>query len=593
MPDLKQMPDEKRVDEATAYYEKLWKPTHNQWSGYDSYYQQTFDVWDKQEFKDRSYLRRSRGRNLIDHAVDSQMTYHPVVSRPAVGEGGDAKDRADKLREGLAAVIQDSMLKEMSLPWRTAAKYFTHYGYMVFEAPILDPCLMRERIDAKKRKRNETDDEHELRQKDVRTAVFNPIRINVPHPVTVMLDPSEKMPDEAVKVEVMPAYQVYELSVEKTRTRNNAEVFRLAGLPPNTPILLRHYWTRYWHSVKAVAQTTSGTIPQMLWTEKNPSGMLPFLHAAAGFGMEPVNGAGDPKYMAVGILHSVMDVLKAQAQSDSAKHNLLMKRSYVGMRTTRDPADVAQQLRGGIVQASADEIGELPTTDVDRWMFQVGQEYEQDIEEGTYSRTLGGVRIPGVSTVGQQAILNTTAGQKFVEPVVQLSHMASEVARRILRLVDTVPTLADGIGAHGHVIKRADIQGNYDAEVQFESIDPALDLQRREVGIREVQLNLQSLEDYLRNDKRVEDVSGYKRRLLEDAVEKHPAVHSRLAQQAAVGMDSELADTFTEAIQEEAAQVEQDGRRASTTGGPVKGSTENLRDVTNPLTPDVMNPPRQ
>ena len=62
------------------------------------------------------------------------------------------------------------------------------------------------------------------------------------------------------------------------------------------------------------------------------------------------------------------------------------------------------------------------------WMFESEQWLDKDMELGTYSRTLAGIRDQGVSTVGQQAILSTSAMRKFVAPSKQLEHLASRSA---------------------------------------------------------------------------------------------------------------------------------------------------------------------
>jgi len=586
--DIKQMPDEKRVADAIGYYHRMWQQAHDQWADYDSFYQLEFDVWDERQFRDRPSYRRSRPRNLVDHAVDTQMIYHPNVKRDTAGEAGDAQERTDRLRDGLAAVIRESSLREMSLPWRMAAKYLTHYGYFVFEAPILDGRLMQDRIDARKRMRNETDEEFENRQRDTKASSWNPIRINVPHPTSVLMDVCERDPDEAIKIEAMPAYRVLELSEYKKKSRKNSEVYRLKNQDPSSPVIVQHYWSRYWHAVRA-ASGEHGSEPQMLYVEKNGMRMLPFLHTLAGFGMEPVNGTGNPRHSAVGILHGVRDSLRAQSQGDSAKHNLLMRKSFVGMRTSGSPEELRDQLRGGIAQAEEGEIGILPTPDVDRAMFEIGREQAEDIEEGTYSRSLGGVRIPGVTTVGQQAAIQTAAGKKFVETVTQITHLSSEIGRRILRLVDTSPTLSEGIGAYGHVIRRSDIQGNYNVDIMFEDIDPVIKLQQQEVDMRQVQLNLMSHETYL--DRHAQGtVSEEMDRLYEDEVMQNPNLRAELARQAARRLG--LGEEYGSALGQQAEQLNADGRRTAFTRGPERGSTENLRDLPQGITPDVPTPPR-
>ena len=594
MPDLKTMPDEKRIGDGIAYHKRLWLATHTeQWPTYDEFYQGEFKVWNADgrspNLDDREFYRRARARSIVEHGVDSQLTYMPKVHRRAIGNADDAQDRADRLTEGLQAVIMDSLLREMSLPPRLSAKYLTHLGYFVLKAPILDGRCMQERIDSRKKEKNETAEEFEWRQRESKAAVWNPVRIEVPHPASVLMDPSERDPAEAVEIEVMPGYRVMEISQEKMKSRKNAVEYRFATKQdPSLPVMVEHLWSRYWHAFRAYTGAGDQE-PQLVYVEMNKSRMLPFLHTLAGFGMEPTNGTGDPKHVAVGILHGVLDSLRTLAQNDSSKHFLNMRRAYAQVTTEGNPAELRDQMRGGVVHAAKDEIGIMPTPALDARMTEHGHELLDDIEDGTYSRSLGGIRIPGVSTASEAALQHTSASRRFVEPVTQLTHIYSELARRILKLVDTAPTLEDGIGARGKIVQRSDIQHNYDVEVTFEDIDPVVKLREKESDQREVSLRLMGRETYIERHSR-NTVTEEMDRLAEDVVME--LVGPELATAAADRMG--LRPEFEAAKKRIAEQVAADGRTQGDNGvGPARRSSEQLRDMPAGLTPDIPTPPRE
>jgi hypothetical protein len=193
-----------------------------------------------------------------------------------------------------------------------------------------------------------------------------------------------------------------------------------------------------------------------------------------------------------------------------------------------------------------------------------------------------------VTTVGQQAILSTAAGKKFVETKVQMESLASIVAGRVLWIVDNVKDIGGKINLDGKSLRKAHIHGNYRVKASFDVLDPVLDLQRREMGLRELQVGAKSRETYWEMDARLENKSRERDRLLEQVVRDHPGVHSRLAQQTAERIG--LGEEFEGAIAEEQ-QLGQDGRRNKSvdSGRPIPDQAEVLRQA---LTPDVVKPKR-
>jgi hypothetical protein len=281
------------------------------------------------------------------------------------------------------------------------------------------------------------------------------------------------------------------------------------------------YWTECWHALVADSK--------LLFVEKNTWGFVPFSHAFAGFGQQVTSiEEDDPSYLAVGVLEPVMPSLKAQAQAVAGRHNALLDATFNPVGTTMDSSELQDQLsRGDIIEmGNRSDVWRMDIPQLPRWLFASEEWLDRDIEQGTFTRALAGIREQGVSTVGQQAILSTAAGRKFVSPSRQLEHLATRSASHILQWIDVIGMT---LTVQGHQISPSDIQHDYACKVSFELIDPVLQMQSRELGMREVQQGLKSKETYWSADARLEDATGERRRLLEDLIRNDPEVQKILA----------------------------------------------------------------
>ncbi|MAH48193.1 hypothetical protein CMI37_20385 [Candidatus Pacearchaeota archaeon] len=520
-----QRPTGKFIDDLFTSLSNTWKAAHRDWEIRDTYYHRTYSLWTPEKEQTRGKYRPSTPTNVIDHAADTQLAFEPRVHREPVGDSQESKEAANRIELAMKAVLDSSSLMELMLPWKQMGRHLVHYGYTPADGPVLN---LSDRPTKPKRKRGEDDDDFSLREDIFRAGQknWNPVRIRSTHPARVLLDPLNKQPRYAVKNISIVAHELHEMSKQKaSRGLLDARVFDLENIDPYSLVEIIEYWTRRWHAVKL----KSGEI---LWTEPSPGGIVPFAHAYAGFGMEPTDlKKVDPKFMAAGLLGPIIDSIKNQAQSASAKHQLLIAAAYAPRGTPRDPSEMAQQLQQDLIQGEEGDLWTVKTKEITRWMFEVGREAATDIEQGTFSRALAGQREAGVNTVGQQAILSTAAQRKFAAAAVQLQHLASITAGNILRLVDLA--IKRPIGAEGKELRPADIAHNYDIKVTFEVIDPLLELQRRQLGIQEVQTGLKDMETYWQEDARIEDVVGLRKRLMMDKIRNSPIVAAKFAQETA------------------------------------------------------------
>jgi hypothetical protein len=213
-------------------------------------------------------------------------------------------------------------------------------------------------------------------------------------------------------------------------------------------------------------------------------------------------------YTPEGLLWDVLDSIQKEAQQKTAKQELLIQSAFRHIITEKDAATLAQEMANSDIIGDTDpnSIGFLDAKDVPGNLLRAGMEIDADIEAGTYSKSLTGTRQTGVDTVGQQAILSDAAERKFAAPLIQMDDLASIIGSRILRLVDMVPDLKEGIGARGKQLTRKSINGVYNVQVTFPIRDRILALEERRQGLAELQVGAKSLQSFLEDDRRVPNV---------------------------------------------------------------------------------------
>ena len=596
------MPEEQRpnagyIEDYATHYGRVWSNTHLAWKAVDALYHRTYAIWEPG--LDRSEYRPSTPTNVIDHAADTQLAFEPRFHRQPVGMGDANKEAADRVEKALGAVFADSALKETVLPWKQLGRHLLHYGYGVVEGPMLDYTA---RPVVPKKLKSMEEDEFKSLQTLYKSQQhnWNPIRYRAINPGRVLLDPYEKEPSFAIKRSKETIKHLKELSwakKEATKSKTARDYRPVVNLFENpkqkkdfeTEELI-HYWTAKWHTVKIRGLT------DILWTERNIWGFVPYGQAFAGFGMEPVSlDDMDPQYLATGLLTPIDDSIVAQAQRMSADHQLLIRTAYAQLITEGEPSELALQMaREGIIQGDKEGYGILPTPAVQGWMLEVGKGVDADIERGSYTQALSGMRQEGVTTVGQEAILSTAARKKFAAPAIQLQNLATLTASRVLRLVDVMDdTIKDfeGIGADGLVLKPGDIRHDYNVKATFEVLDPVLEMQRRQLGMQEVAAGLKSWETYQEEDARRANITQERNRILEDAVRRSPGVIDRMATEVAKMMDMEKEFTGGAQEIEPGAEGGVDSRQQPVT--PTQQGEQVVEDrMRKMLTPEVGNQPR-
>ena len=512
-----------------------------------------------------------------------------------MGKGGKRKleKDADAVEEGLRAVTKDGMLHETQLAYKAAGKYAVSYGYYIIEGPTMT-------FDSRPEKPKESDfkgkykkDDFEWAQIDYNNSLreWNPIRITSPRPDTVLLDPSERQPKSGIKHTRMYRKDIVAMLISlRDRERkpdqilSNAEIEQWINGDDYTLLDVDEFYNGKEHHM------IQGTIP--LFAESNAYGFTPWNHGFAGFGMEKIGDSqNDPFWLAQGLLEPVLDSIKTQAQAASAKQNAVIERSYLRIMTRGDAAELSEQLadQDAIIEGDEKEISFLRYPDLERSLFQTGNDSGADIESGTYNDVVSGGRTAGVNTVGQHAMQSTTALKRFTAINQQINMSATVVGRNTLRLVDRY---GEPIHIGGEVLDPKQIHHDYTITAEFQAFDPILQLQQREIGLREAQQGMISDETYRETALHIRNETKEKRRILKETVRKGPLYAAAIERE--VVQEDGMEEAFAAA---KAAEEAGDGPPIpGGTPGETQISPEagggGARGMRNALDTETSNPPR-
>ena len=529
------------VREQADYLQKVWDKTHAKFRDIDQYITLTFPLWDSITQRNpatrRPEYRPSTPRAVVDHAADTQFANIPVVTCTPIKAGQAIHEqRADLKEKFLKSVFLDASLMEPQLPFKQAFRNLITYGYTTLEAPIFDaskkPILPVQR-------KGESDEEFELRNSQYKSELigWNPFRIRCHNPTRVLLDPYEKNPDFAIKRIKLNGMRLKEMTMARAEQTEGIEIWE-PGKDPWKPIPIFEYWTCDKHAVIAYPHESdyrggySSGHGELIISEDNPWGFVPFVQAFSGWGADTVDGDEDPADLASGILDYIRGTLKAQAQMRTAMQQAVHIAAWGKIGTRKGANEAAAQLSGDILHDSdPDDYWWLRPPDIPSWVLQEGSWVDSDIEQGTFSSAIFGMRDKGVVTVGQQAILSNAALKKFASPSMQIDYMSSVIASNILRLVEAN---GETLTVRQNSLKVADVDKNYTADVRFEILDPVLHLQEKEFAMREVQTGLRSKESYWEIS-RTADISTERDRLLDDMFESDPRVREKLIEAYARG----------------------------------------------------------
>ena len=492
------------------------------------------------------------------------------------------------------AILDEAALMEPILSGKATGKYLVHLGYSILEFALDSPTMT-----SRRREPEEEDYEDEFEFKaamrifESRKRSMMPFRVRVPHPARVLMDPWSKRPQIAIRHFRRTAQELEDLTRFWRSMGRTVDLYQVKNNKPFDMIMVDEWWTEQWHAMKVTGKMTDGgrltdgSGAMMLFNIRNPWQFVPYAHGFAGFGIEQTNETKvDPSDLAVGLLRSVRADIKAQAQSVNARHHSVIDSSYRPVVVDGMSAlELQRQLdESQVIEADGATISQMEIPRFDRRMFEEERWLSDDIEDGTFSRVLAGKKEPGLSTVGQQVILSSAAGKKFVSVARQQEHLYSTIASYILQTIDAFEM---ELRVRGKPIKPSDLEQDYNIQVSFNSIDPVIQMQNKEIGMREVAQGLKSRPTYWSSDALLEDQAGEETRLLRDWIISQPIIHQELALIESKNMGVE--ELLRRAIEREKQRRDGQSQLVDPQGRPIASGQDDLNQG---LTGETLNPNR-
>lgn len=529
--DPRRRPEVKAIERELEHLERVWQDAHSLMKEADSYYFQTYDLWgdlrksNPDAAENRPQFHSGMAPAIIDHAVDVHLAFEPTFHRRPLGDGREQAERADRLEEGIQQVFLDALLKQTDFAPKVNGKQFALYNYTQLYVG-LDPLA----LERPTRDDGETMEEFEEREEEwLRAQIgdWNPLKVVVPVPGTVFMDPTKKTPKIAIVRQKMWAYEL-KRQMESKRGRRVAEVSSTWGGPsdPHDEVEVLEVWSPYWTAV-----LEPGMGKEFLWVEENDWGFQPYLHAFVGSVTSPTGEPINPRWwVRQSLLFKVMHTLRMWDQWMWAKHQLVMRAATAKTLYAGDAAEAAAKLEGDIVPETREEDwGIEKTPQLPNQMEVHGQQISDDIEQATFSLQAAGFRQEGVTTVGQQVLLSEATSRTFRAAVSQMGHLYSAGGSNVLKLVTTMktayPDLVISIG--GIPLLASDIQGRYHIQARFEQIDPAVALQEQQQAMLELEKGLIDSEEYYRITRR-KNVTTIRKGILKDRVRQSPEVMAEM-----------------------------------------------------------------
>ena len=556
-PFLGERPTAAAIDQLYAHLEPLWSAVRSKMSEDDTYHNGTFPVW-RDLLDKRATYHPPKSRYLIDNAVDRQISVEPKFTKFPAGQGAAHDDAADAAEEGLLAVWRDSSMREVYIPARQAYRHLIQYGYTVLGMQL----DMEGKPKEPKRKDSESDEEWKERQDayEVERASWNYIRIKAPHPSRVLMNPLERQPDCAIITAQRYSGDLYALVKAKGRYGNRNVSSYAVDANPYRLVDTLEVWTPNWHALKL----KSG---EVLFTEKNDLGFQPWGHTFAGWGGEETNmGENDQNLaakLAVSMLEGSKELLRVQAQKASALHNSVLERGYARMIAQR-PEEVAQALGAGPTAVMPGEKGEidfLEFPDVRDWVIRSMENDDQELQRATLALDQSGERQTGVTTVGQQMLLQENSDQKFYIPNKQIEWLTSITASNICRAVHMV---GESITLRGKKLAKKDIGGSFEVMAEYKRVNVVLQLEQNRQNKEMADSGYISAKT-LRERSGMENEAEEVDRLLDSEMAKDPRVHEEIYAQHLIkrGM-KELGEHLLEQIKIQRMQAEAQARAGVT-----------------------------
>jgi hypothetical protein len=533
--DPNEKPDENLWDRQSEYLAEIWHDPLEAMAVADSMYFQTNNIWSEWEAMApgrrkgrRPNLHSGRARALIDQAVNSHLPITPSWSRIPVHDTTESKSKADRLENGFRIVFSDAMTQSHILSSRVNGKQLILHNYTQLGV-FLDESNLRKPV---KRKGEKTEDfEQREWEWSSKHNTYNPLKLVVPEPGEVLMNPFDKHPDIAIRKRKMKAFELTDFTTARGERADNdnrgqfrgafAKVFGMGAKDAYEDVEVEEWWSSRWYGLR----TMEG---EVLVMEPNLRGIQPFTQCWGGSPIMPTGAEWNLSWwVKQSLIFQEKDTLVMLDQANVAHHQLLQRAAWARRGTSGDPAEVASQDDDDWLSGEKNDVWLEDTPSLPGQSFQHKAELMDSVERNTYSSMNSGFRQPGVDTATGILVLSEAGHRLFADAKLQLQGMFSVTGANSLRLLWKVakeygPEFAS-IDRGEYTLRVADMENRFHIEAQFNQVDAVVALQER----ADARIDLEAGridEDTFFRVARYEDVEGIRRRRFGDIVNKDPDI---------------------------------------------------------------------
>ena len=234
-------------------------------------------------------------------------------------------------------------------------------------------------------------------------------------------------------------------------------------------------WVEYWTREDYIVEVDG----ERIIDKPNPYGIIPYIYRYSGLGR--YNADGNPKHLAVGILHSIQGELEAEIEIKTAMRAAWQYHVFPRLLTTDDPAQVAQQFQkgpGAVIKHSPERRPEwLESPPPNQHMM----EFLGSIDE-SIRRTIPAALMERQADAGIHQAMLIGQALKIISPVKKaLNSMGTEVVNKLSHLMAwfelSMSVQGPRQGATERMIRAKDFT-HHQFEVTFEATDPSEDDRR-------------------------------------------------------------------------------------------------------------------
>ena len=234
-------------------------------------------------------------------------------------------------------------------------------------------------------------------------------------------------------------------------------------------------WVEFWTRDEYIVEVDGDRIID----QPNPYGIIPYVYRYSGLGR--YNADGNPRHLAVGILHSIQGELEAEIEVKTAMRAAWQYHVFPRLLTTDDPSQVAQQFQkgpGAVIKHAPERPPQwLDSPPPNQHMM----EFLNSIDE-SIRRTIPAALMERQADAGIHQALLIGQALKIISPVKKaLNSMGTEVLNKLSHLMGWFE-LAQSVqgpreGDSTRMVRGKDFT-HHQFEVTFEATDPSEDDRR-------------------------------------------------------------------------------------------------------------------